>query len=65
MEFDRVSQRAELTRENALERIRARHISTFDLLDDEEVRAGTEKAAAELPPVLQYQVEWLVAVAYR
>ena len=65
VEFDHISQRAELTRENALERIRARHISTFDLLDDEEVRAGTEKAAAELPPVLQYRVEWLLAVAYR
>ena len=65
VEFDRVSQWAELTRDDALQRIRARHISTFDLLDDEEVRAGTEKAAAELPPVLQYQVEWLVAVAQR
>ena len=63
MELHRLSQRVELSREDALERIRARHISTFDLLDEEEVRTGTEKAAAELPPVLQYGVEWLVAVA--
>lgn len=63
--FRRLSQRAEIRREDALERIRARHISTFDLLDEEEIHRGTDKAAAELPPVLQYRVEWLVAVAQR
>lgn len=63
--FHRLSQRVELSREDAIERIRARHISTFDLLDDDELRSGTEKAAAELPSVLQYGVEWLVAVALR
>lgn len=64
VELHRISQRAELAREAALDRIQARHISTFDLLADEEVRTGTEKAAAELPPVLQYRVEWLVVVAH-
>jgi SAM-dependent methyltransferase len=63
--FRRVSQRAQLTREDALLRIEARHISTFDLLDEEEVRDGTERAVAELPPVIEYAVEWLLAVAQR
>jgi ubiquinone/menaquinone biosynthesis C-methylase UbiE len=61
--FRRVSQRATLTREEALERIEARHISTFDLLDEREVREGTVRAIAELPPVIEYRVEWLLAFA--
>ena len=45
----RLSQHEELDRETALERIRGRHISTFDLLSDEEIAAGTERAERELP----------------
>ena len=59
----RVSQRGALGREEALERIRDRHISTFDLLDEEEVRTGTERAQRELPERIEYPIEWLVAVA--
>jgi ubiquinone/menaquinone biosynthesis C-methylase UbiE len=61
--FFRRSQRAALSREEALERIRAGHISTFDLLDPEEVRAGRERAEKELPATVEYALEWLIAVA--
>jgi ubiquinone/menaquinone biosynthesis C-methylase UbiE len=59
----RVSQTASLSRATALRRIRGRHISTFDLLDDEELRRGTELAERELPELVLYKVELLVAVA--
>jgi SAM-dependent methyltransferase len=59
----RLSQRASLEREDALLRIRGRHISTFDLLDEEEIRRGTEQAERELSPVVNYGIEWLIAVA--
>jgi ubiquinone/menaquinone biosynthesis C-methylase UbiE len=59
----RRSQRASLTRTEALERIEKRHISTFDLLDPEEVRLGTERAKEELPATVEYHIEWLIAVA--
>jgi SAM-dependent methyltransferase len=59
----RHSQRASITREEAIERIEHRHISTFDLLSEDEVRDGTERAAQELPANVQYGVEWLIAVA--
>lgn len=59
----RRSQRASLPRESALERIRRGHISTFDLLDPAEVRAGRERAEKELPAAVEYGLEWLIAVA--
>jgi ubiquinone/menaquinone biosynthesis C-methylase UbiE len=59
----RQSQRAAITREQALERISKRHISTFDLLDPEEVKRGTERAMEELPTTVEYAIEWLIAVA--
>jgi len=61
--FLRRSQRATLTREQALERIETRHISTFDLLDPDEVCAGSERARKELPPTVEYAIEWLIAIA--
>jgi ubiquinone/menaquinone biosynthesis C-methylase UbiE len=59
----RHSQRRRIDRETALERIRGRHISTFDLLDDEEFEAGLAKAVDELPAFVEYALEWLVVVA--
>jgi ubiquinone/menaquinone biosynthesis C-methylase UbiE len=61
----RLSQRGSLTRDEALERVRRRHISTFDLLDETELRAGTERAERELGGRVDYAVEWLIAVAER
>jgi SAM-dependent methyltransferase len=63
--FRRLSQRAMLTREQALERIESRHISTFDLLDPDEVRAGTERGREELPLTVEYGIEWLIAFGER
>ncbi|HEY1366923.1 MAG TPA: methyltransferase domain-containing protein [Gaiellaceae bacterium] len=59
----RLSQSRETDRETALARIRGRHISTFDLLDEDEIRAGTERAEHELPERVEYRLEWLIAVA--
>jgi SAM-dependent methyltransferase len=59
----RLSQRGSLDRETALERIRGKHISTFDLIDDDEYEAGLAKAERELPERFEYRVEWLIAVA--
>jgi ubiquinone/menaquinone biosynthesis C-methylase UbiE len=61
--FHRLGHHATLGREQALERIRGRHISTFDLLDEEEIRAGTALAERELPEQVEYDQEWLIAVA--
>ena len=63
LRFLRRSQWVSVSREDALERIRARHISTFDLLDPYEVRTGTERAMEELPTVVEYAIEWLIAIA--
>ena len=61
----RLSQTGSLTREVALDRIRGKHISTFDLIEDEEYAAGLERAERELPERVDYRVEWLIAVAVR
>jgi ubiquinone/menaquinone biosynthesis C-methylase UbiE len=61
--FVELTQRGTLTREAALERIRGRHISTFDLLDEDEIRSGTARAERELPERIEYDQEWLIAIA--
>jgi SAM-dependent methyltransferase len=61
--FSRLSYRGALTREAALERIRGRHISTFDLLDEDEIAAGTARAERELPGRIEYDQEWMIAIA--
>lgn len=50
-------------REAALERIRGRHISTFDLIGEGEIEAGLKRALADLPAEVEYGREWLVVVA--
>jgi SAM-dependent methyltransferase len=59
----RLSQRGTLDRADALERIRGKHISTFDLITDEEYEAGLARAERELPDRVDYRVEWLIAIA--
>jgi ubiquinone/menaquinone biosynthesis C-methylase UbiE len=61
----RLSQRGSLDRETALERIRGKHISTFDLISGEEYEAGLARAERELPERFDYRVEWLIATAVR
>lgn len=59
----RLSQRHEATRKWALERLRGRHISTFDLLTEEQIAAGTERAERELPERVEGRLEWAIVVA--
>lgn len=61
----RLSQRAQITRDDALERIRGRYISTLELLSAEEYEAGLGRAERELPNEIMYRLEWLVVVALR
>ena len=61
----RHSQRKRIDRETALERIRGRHISTFDLLSEDEIEAGLAQAEADLPDEVEYALEWLVVIASR
>jgi ubiquinone/menaquinone biosynthesis C-methylase UbiE len=61
----RLSQRAAIDRATALEKIRGRHISTFDLLDGDEYEAGLERAERELPARIEYALEQLIVVAER
>ena len=54
-----------ITREDALEKIRGRYISTFQLISDEEYEAGLERAERELPETVTYPSHMLVVVAKR
>jgi len=60
---ERISSRQTITREHALDRIHGRHISTFDLLGDDELRAGTRKAEVELADEIDVRLEQLVVAA--
>ena len=60
-----LSQRSEIGLEEALERVRGRFISPLQLLDEQELEAGLERMAAELPEQNEYGLEWVIAVAYR
>ena len=60
-----LSQRRELDRATALERIRGRHISTFDLVGEEELATGTARAERELPERVVTSVDWAIVVADR
>jgi SAM-dependent methyltransferase len=61
----RFSQRETVTKETLLARIRGRHISTFQLIDEDEYRAGLARAERELPETAENTLEWLLAVAVR
>jgi SAM-dependent methyltransferase len=60
-----LAQRAEISRDAALERVRGRFISPLQLLDEEELRVGLERMEAELPEQNEYGLEWVVTVADR
>jgi ubiquinone/menaquinone biosynthesis C-methylase UbiE len=63
--FARVTTRQEIDRVTALERIRGRHISTFDLLSEEELREGIDRAEVELPDRVTGRLEQLIVTADR
>ena len=60
-----LSQTTAIDREQALERVRGRFISTLQLLDESEYQTGLERLEQELPERVEYALEWLVAVATR
>ena len=63
VELTRLSQQAEISRNVALAKVRGKHISTFDLISEEEYEEGLARAEQELPERFEYRVEWLIAVA--
>jgi ubiquinone/menaquinone biosynthesis C-methylase UbiE len=62
---ERVDQKASITRDRALEVIRAKAYSTLELLPPEEYERGLARAEAEQPELLEYRLDWLVVVARR
>ncbi len=61
----RLTQRSEIAREDALERIRGRYISTLTLLDERDYAEGLAHAERELPETLAYELDWIVVSAPR
>ncbi len=62
VETESIRQRVELEREQALERLRARHISTLQLIDEDEFERGLAEAERTLPATVRSDLDWLVAV---
>jgi ubiquinone/menaquinone biosynthesis C-methylase UbiE len=58
-----MTQRVRLSRDDALERIRGRYISTLRLLDDETLAAGLDRAERELAADIESVLEWAVLSA--
>jgi len=59
----RLAQTARLTREEALDRIRGKHISTLTLLGADDYAAGLARAERELPDTVETAADWVVLVA--
>lgn len=58
-----LSQRGSRARDEALERIRGRYISTLRLLDDESFARGLAAAERGLPETVTFTLDWIVVVA--
>jgi SAM-dependent methyltransferase len=65
VEAERMAIDRRFTREKALARIRGKHISSFDLLSEEEYRAGRARAERELRDPVTYTLRSLLVVAVR
>jgi SAM-dependent methyltransferase len=68
--FDRtrivpLNQQATLDRESVLRRVRARHISTLQLVGEDEYAVGLDRLEAELPDVVAYTSRFLLVVSAR
>ena len=66
--FDRtrvvpLHQHAAVDRESVLRRVRARHISTLQLVGETEYLAGLERLERELPSTVSYESHWLLALS--
>ena len=65
VQVESLSQERTISREQALDVVRSRAYSTFDLLDPDEYAAGLARAEAELPDPLSYRFDWLLVTATR
>ncbi len=63
--IERLAQGRTISREQALDIIRSKAYSTFELLPSEEYEHGLARAEAEHPEQLEYRFHWLIAVAQR
>ncbi len=63
--FERLAQARTITRGHALDVIRSKGYSTFELLPAEEYEHGLARAETEQPEVHSYTYHWLLAVAQR
>jgi ubiquinone/menaquinone biosynthesis C-methylase UbiE len=59
----RLEQTATFTRDQVLEKIRGKHIGTFDLIPDREYEEGLGRAVGELPERVVAIMRWVVAIA--
>jgi ubiquinone/menaquinone biosynthesis C-methylase UbiE len=60
-----LEQRLQLSRETVLARVRGKHISTFQLIPEDEYAAGLARAERELPESVDSHSHWLVVSAIR
>lgn len=65
VEQQRLDQKSMVDRETAVERVRRRFISPFQLIEERELEDGLARMEAELPERNDYTLEWLVAIGYR
>jgi SAM-dependent methyltransferase len=65
IEIESLRQHRETTRDRALDLIRSRGFSTFDLLSPDEFEQGLARAEAEMPDRLEYHFDWLLAAGIR
>jgi ubiquinone/menaquinone biosynthesis C-methylase UbiE len=61
----RLDQHVQLSRETVLTRVRGKHISTFQLVAEDEYAEGLARAERELPESVESHAHWLVVSAVR
>jgi len=61
----RLDQHVQLSRETVLTRVRGKHISTFQLIAEDEYAEGLARAERELPELVDSHPHWLVVSAVR
>ncbi len=65
IESEELRQQRTISRDQALDIIRSKAFSTFDLLDPREYDHGLARAEADLPEQLSYRFDWLLCAARR
>jgi ubiquinone/menaquinone biosynthesis C-methylase UbiE len=63
IEAHRHRQHRTISRDEALAKIRGRHISTFQLIAEDEYASGLEQAEKELPEMIEYETRLLIVTA--